>query len=107
MNILISGSFPYFLLPIMRKTPGRKSLSRHCASMNTASCYELGDLVRDAQAGSSDAATKVYERCRRPLLAAIRRVMSPELRRLFDSDDFLIDALTEVFLHQIPDEVLK
>lgn len=67
---------------------------------------DVGELIRQAQAGSQEAAALVYERCREPLLAVIRRGLSHPLRRLYDSDDFLNDALAEVFSRKFSADVL-
>ncbi len=67
---------------------------------------DVGELIRQAQAGSQEAAGLVYERCREPLLAVIRKGLSHPLRRLYDSDDFLNDALAEVFSRKFSAEVL-
>jgi len=72
-----------------------------------SSSDDLGDLIRQAQAGSNEAAEIVFERCRVPLLSVIRRTLSQPLRRLFDSEDFLLDAFTEIFTRKFTEEVLS
>jgi RNA polymerase sigma factor (sigma-70 family) len=68
---------------------------------------ELGDLIREAQAGSEEASRILFERCREPLLAVIRRVLYRPLRKLFDSDDFLIDTMAQVFVAKFSQDVLN
>jgi len=63
-------------------------------------------LLRRAQAGSDEAAQAVFDRCRKPLLTVIRRVIQRPLRRLYDSDDFLLSAFKEIFTRHFSDEVL-
>lgn len=67
----------------------------------------LIELVRQTQAGDSDSARELYDRCREPLLFVIRRFMSPPLRRLFDSDDLLVEAFADVCKKHFTDNVLK
>jgi RNA polymerase sigma factor (sigma-70 family) len=68
---------------------------------------DLVELVRQAQAGSREAAEVLFARCRSPLLAVIRRNLFDPMRRLFDSDDFLVDAFAEIFARHFSDEVLR
>ena len=68
---------------------------------------DLVELVRQAQAGSSDAAQLLFDRCQEPLLAVIRRVICPPIRRLYDSDDFLASTFAEIFTRHFTDEVLQ
>jgi hypothetical protein len=71
----------------------------------------LVDLVRQVQ-DSSDAAVRetaakaLYDRYREPLLAVIRPVIFPPLRRLYDSWDFLLETFTAIFTKHFNDEVL-
>jgi RNA polymerase sigma factor (sigma-70 family) len=68
---------------------------------------ELVALLRRAQDGYNDAARIVFDRCRDPLLAVIRHMMQPRLRRLYDSEDFLLSAFTEIFTKHFNDDVLR
>ena len=68
---------------------------------------DILNLVRQAQAGSGQAAAKLVERCREPLLAVIRKILSRPLRRLNDSDDFLLETFNAIFTKHFRDEVLK
>jgi DNA-directed RNA polymerase specialized sigma24 family protein len=68
---------------------------------------DLATLLRRAQDGSDDAAQVVFDRCRRPLLAVIRRLIQRPLRRLYDSDDFLLSTFKEIFTKHFSDEVLR
>ena len=68
---------------------------------------DLVALVRQSQEGSQEAAQLLFDRCRGPLLAVIRRVICPPLRRLYDSDDFLADTFAEIFARHFTDEVLQ
>ncbi len=68
---------------------------------------DLLELVRQAQAGSDQAARTLLERCREPLLTVIRRLLSPVLRRLYDSTDFLAETFAAIFTKHFSDEVLK
>ena len=79
----------------------------HSSSPALSSHESLVELIREAQAGSDLSAQKLFERCRQPLLFAIRRVVHPPLRRLYDSDDFLLDAFAEIFTRQFTDSVLE
>jgi RNA polymerase sigma factor (sigma-70 family) len=54
------------------------------------------ELLRQAQAGSNEAATRFYELYKKPMLRAIRRRLDSRLRRAFDSDDFVQDAFKEI-----------
>jgi RNA polymerase sigma factor (sigma-70 family) len=67
---------------------------------------ELVTLLRRAQAGDNDAATAVYQRCREPLLETIRNTITRPMRRLKDSDDFLLDTFQVIFAKHFADEVL-
>jgi RNA polymerase sigma factor (sigma-70 family) len=68
---------------------------------------DVGMLIRQAQAGSSEACQALFDRCREPLLAAIRFVIRPRLRRLYDSDDFLNETFIEIFAFYFTDDVLR
>jgi len=68
---------------------------------------DLLALVRQAQAGSNQAAHTLLERCREPLLIVIRKLLSPVLRRLYDSNDFLAETLAAIFMKHFSDEVLE
>jgi RNA polymerase sigma factor (sigma-70 family) len=68
---------------------------------------ELVQLLRHAQAGDEEAAQQVFDRCREPLLAVIRKVIARPLRRLYDSDDFLLAAFREIFTRHFSDDVLR
>jgi DNA-directed RNA polymerase specialized sigma24 family protein len=68
---------------------------------------DLVRLVRQAQEGSAQAAQAVFDRCRQPLLLVIRRVIDRPLRRLYDSDDFLLSTFKEIFTRHFSDEVLR
>jgi RNA polymerase sigma factor (sigma-70 family) len=68
---------------------------------------DLLDLVRRAQAGSAEAARALFERCREPLLAVIRKYLHPPLRKLYDSDDFLMETFVVIFTRHFSDEVLN
>lgn len=67
----------------------------------------LVDLVRQAQEGSDRAAEILFDRCRVPLLTVIRRTIYRPLRRIYDSDDFLLATFAEVFTRHFTDEVLR
>ncbi len=67
---------------------------------------DLLDLVRRAQAGSADSAQILFDRCRQPLLAVIRKVLLPRLRKLYDSDDFLAETFAAIFTRHFSDDVL-
>jgi RNA polymerase sigma factor (sigma-70 family) len=67
----------------------------------------LVEFVRQAQEGSNDAAQALYDQCREPLLTVIRIFIFPPLRRLYDSDDFLLMTLEAVFTRHFSDEVLQ
>jgi RNA polymerase sigma factor (sigma-70 family) len=67
---------------------------------------DLLELVRRAQAGSAHSAQILFERCRQPLLAVIRKVLLPPLRRLYDSDDFLAETFAAIFTRHFSDDVL-
>jgi RNA polymerase sigma factor (sigma-70 family) len=68
---------------------------------------DLLELVRQAQAGSNQAAHTLLERCREPLLIVIRKLLSPVLRRLYDSNDFLAETFAAIFMKHFSDEVLE
>jgi RNA polymerase sigma factor (sigma-70 family) len=68
---------------------------------------DLVELVRRAQAGSNAAAETLFRRYKEPLLLVVRRVINPDIRRLYDSEDFLLSTFTEVFTRHFSDEVLK
>jgi RNA polymerase sigma factor (sigma-70 family) len=68
---------------------------------------DLATLIKRAQDGSNEAADRVFNRCREPLLAVIRMRICPPLRRLYDSDDFLTDTFEEIFKRHFTDEVLQ
>jgi RNA polymerase sigma factor (sigma-70 family) len=68
---------------------------------------DLITLVRDAQSGSQEAARLVFARYKAPLLGVIRRLIGRPLRRLYDSDDFLLSTFKEVFTKHFSDEVLR
>jgi DNA-directed RNA polymerase specialized sigma24 family protein len=68
---------------------------------------DLCDLVRQAQAGSNDAAQKVYDQCKEPLLRAIRSVLYKRVRSQEDSNDFLQDAFVVIFTKHFSDAVLR
>jgi len=63
-------------------------------------------LIGRVQAGSGEASQVLFDRCRKPLLAVIRHVIQPRLRRLYDSDDFLNETFIEIFTSYFTDEVL-
>lgn len=79
----------------------------HASPLSPEERNDLVGLLRRAQAGSAEAARFFFDRCREPLLAVIRRVIIPPLRRLYDSDDFLVDTLAFVFSRHFSDEVLQ
>ncbi len=68
---------------------------------------EILSLVRQAQAGSDQAAQNLVERCREPLLSVIRKILSQPLRRLYDSEDFLLETFQAIFTKHFSDEVLE
>jgi RNA polymerase sigma factor (sigma-70 family) len=67
----------------------------------------LAMLIQEAQAGSSAAAQALFDRCRGPLLAVIRQVLQPLVRRLYDSDDLLNETFIEIFTTYFTDEILR
>jgi RNA polymerase sigma factor (sigma-70 family) len=66
----------------------------------------LCELVRQARAGSNDAATAVYERCRAPLLAVIRGMLAKPLHKIEDADDLLNETFAEIFRGTLSDQAL-
>src|SRR5262245_15044976 len=67
----------------------------HCPQLRNpeerAVCYAptaFKHLIRQAQAGSEEAARTIIDRCGGPLLLIINRRLSKKLRPLFDSTDF-------------------
>jgi DNA-directed RNA polymerase specialized sigma24 family protein len=78
------------------------SSAQNIPSIDTA----LIRLLRQAQAGCAESAQEVFEYCRGPLLAVIRANLVPELRRVYDADDFLAETFAEVFCRHVSDEVL-
>ncbi len=77
------------------------------AAPSASQHHGIVDLVQQAQAGSSAAAQELFDRYREPLLAVIRRVIYPQLRRLYDSDDFLMETFAEIFTRHFTDDVLR
>jgi len=76
-------------------------------SFPVAPTEDLVPLLRRAQAGSEEVAQRVYDRCREPLLAVIRKVITRPMRRLNDSDDFLFATFRVIFTRHFRDEVLR
>jgi DNA-directed RNA polymerase specialized sigma24 family protein len=76
------------------------------AGLRLACQGDLVALLRRAQDGSDEAARAVFDRCRQPLLAVIRKVIRRPIRRLYDSDDFLLSTFKEIFTRHFSDEVL-
>jgi len=73
--------------------------------MNTLS-PSIAELLREAHSGSDEAAALLYKRCRSPLLAIIRKSLFHPLRKLYDSDDFLLETFAAIFAHHFTEEVL-
>jgi RNA polymerase sigma factor (sigma-70 family) len=67
----------------------------------------LARLIQEAQAGSGESAQFLFDCCRDLLLKVIRQTLQPPLRRLYDSDDFLIETFLEIFTTHFTDEVLR
>jgi RNA polymerase sigma factor (sigma-70 family) len=67
----------------------------------------LVDLFRQAQAGSEEAATTLFEHWGVPLLHVIRHRLSHPLRRIFDSDDFLLETFAEALIRKLNEDVFK
>jgi RNA polymerase sigma factor (sigma-70 family) len=74
---------------------------------SSRSDHDLVILLRRAQDGSEEAAQIIFDRYREPLLTVIRRVIQRPLRRLYDSDDFLLSTFKEIFTKHFSDEVLR
>jgi RNA polymerase sigma factor (sigma-70 family) len=68
---------------------------------------DLATLIRQAQAGSDEAAQMLFDRCQQPLISVIRLVLRPPLRRLYDSDDFLNETFVTIFTTHFKDDVLR
>lgn len=68
---------------------------------------EITELLRLAQAGSAEAAQALFDRCQQPLLAVIRQVIKPQLRQLYDSDDFLCDTFIQIFTTYFAEDVIR
>jgi RNA polymerase sigma factor (sigma-70 family) len=68
---------------------------------------DLVELIRRSQTGCEASAQALFNGCRKPLLQSIRRVIYRRIRSLVDSDDLLLDAFTEIFVHHFKQEVLQ
>jgi RNA polymerase sigma factor (sigma-70 family) len=68
---------------------------------------DITNLLRRAQEGSDAASQLLFDRCRLPLLAVIRHVLRPPLRRLYDSDDFLNETFVKIFTTHFTDGILR
>jgi len=68
---------------------------------------QLVELIHQAQDGCEASAHTLFELCRQPLLCVIRKVIFRRIRTLFDSDDFLLAAFSEIFTHHFRQEVLQ
>ena len=75
-------------------------------SITSVQQESLVELIRRAQNGSNEAAQVVYDRCREPLLKTIRKVITRPIRRLYDSEDFLLATFRQIFTRHFSDEVL-
>jgi DNA-directed RNA polymerase specialized sigma24 family protein len=85
---------------------GKESPMIESSSLPARPYGDLVMLVRRAQDGCEKSACVLFERYREPLLAVIRRVIGRPLRRLYDSDDFLLSTFKEIFTKHFRDEVL-
>ncbi len=69
---------------------------------------EFAALIRQAQAGSAEAAEAFAKEFGPALLDHIRKLLqqSPRLRRMFDSSDFLQETLISIFCKRFEEELL-
>lgn len=67
----------------------------------------LAEMIQRTEGGCQRSAQQLFDVCRQPLLAAIRRVTHRRLRTLFDSDDFLLETFSAVFTHHFEQEMLQ
>jgi DNA-directed RNA polymerase specialized sigma24 family protein len=68
---------------------------------------DLCELVRRAQARDQDAAQKVYDLCKGPLLSAMQAVLYQKVRTKIESSEFLQEAFVVIFTTRFSDAVLR
>lgn len=69
--------------------------------MPASSSDDIRDLFTRAHAGDQEAAQILFDKWREPMLYVIRKQLDRRLRRIFDSTDFVQEALAELFARQI------